>query len=149
VAAQGAASLTVDLKPDVSETALAAKWAASPRASRSTRLAKAGLSPVAIGLMREAEALPAEPAALARLAKACPVRITGFAGLERAISSAGGVRWAALDSGGMLKERPGVFCAGEMIDWEAPTGGYLLQACFATGAAAARAALDWRARATG
>jgi uncharacterized flavoprotein (TIGR03862 family) len=143
---QGAAQLIVDLKPDLSEAALAAKLAAPSRASRSTRLAKAGLSPIAVGLMREVGELPADAGALAARAKACPVNVTGFAGLERAISSAGGVRWAALDDGFMLKARPGVFCAGEMIDWEAPTGGYLLQACFATGAAAARGALVWADR---
>ena len=140
---QGAARLIVDLKPDVSEAALGAKLAAASRASRSTRLAKAGMSAVAIGLMREAGELPADPAGLAARAKACTVNVTGFAGLGRAISSAGGVRWAALDEAFMLKAQPGVFCAGEMIDWEAPTGGYLLQACFATGAAAARSALAW------
>ena len=71
------------------------------------------------------------------------MRVTGVAGLERAISSAGGVRWDALDERFMLRARPGVFVAGEMIDWEAPTGGYLLQACFSTGAAAGRGALGW------
>ena len=91
--------------------------------------------------MREAGALPSDPAALAARAKACPVRVAGVAGLARAISSAGGVRWSAIDESFMLKARPGVFVAGEMIDWEAPTGGYLLQACFSTGAAAARGAL--------
>jgi uncharacterized flavoprotein (TIGR03862 family) len=144
--AGGAARPIVDLKPDLTEAALAVKLGAAPRASRSTRLAKAGLSPVAIGLMREAGELPADPAGLAARAKACPVDVTGCAGLERAISSAGGVRWAALDERFMLKARPGVFCAGEMIDWEAPTGGYLLQACFATGVAAARGALAWAHR---
>ena len=87
--------------------------------------------------------MPADAAALAARVKACRLRIAGVAGLERAISSAGGVRWAALDEAFMLKARPGVFVAGEMIDWEAPTGGYLLQACFSTGAAAARGALAW------
>ena len=139
----GGVRLIVDLKPDLVEAALAAKLSAAPRASRSTRLAKAGLAPVAVGLMREAGELPADPAGLAARAKACPVTVIGFAGLERSISSAGGVRWAALDESFMLKALPGVFCAGEMIDWEAPTGGYLLQASFATGAAAAQGALVW------
>ena len=142
-----AAPLVVDLKPDMSEAALALKLARSPRASRATRLAKAGLSPVAVGLMREAGELPAEPEGLAARAKACPVNVSGFAGLERAISSAGGVRWSALDENLMLMARPGVFVAGEMIDWEAPTGGYLLQACFSTGAAAGRGAVGWVRRA--
>ncbi len=135
--------LTVDLKPDLSEIALAGKLARHPRASRATRLTKAGLSPLAAGFMREAGELPAEPLALAALAKACPVRVVGVAGLERAISSAGGVRWSAIDEGYMLRAAPGVFVAGEMIDWEAPTGGYMLQACFSTGVAAGRGALAW------
>ena len=71
------------------------------------------------------------------------MRAVGIAGIERAISCAGGVRWSALDERFMLKARPGVFVAGEMIDWEAPTGGYLLQACFSTGAAAGQGALAW------
>ena len=141
--ASRAAVLTVDLKPDLSQAALAAKLRGRARASRTTRLAKAGLSPVAAGLMREAGEWPADAEALAALAKACPVRVTGVEGLARAISSAGGVRWQALDDRFMLKARPGVFVAGEMIDWEAPTGGYLLQACFSTGAAAARGASEW------
>ena len=141
--AGGAVSLQVDLKPDLSEATLAGKLVGAPRASRATRLAKAGLAQVAAGLMREAGELPADPAGLAARAKACPVAVTGHAGLERAISSAGGVRFLALDEGFMLKSHPGIFVAGEMIDWEAPTGGYLLQACFSTAAAAARAALQW------
>ena len=146
ILAHGSATLLVDLKPDQDEAALAARLARHPRASRTTKLAKAGVSPLAIGVMREAGVWPADPAALAARAKACPVRATGFAGLERAISSAGGVRWSALDERYMLKARPGVFVAGEMIDWEAPTGGYLLQACFSTGAAAGRGALEWLSR---
>ena len=142
-ARDGAADLLVDLKPDLAEAALAERLSRHPRASRATRLAKAGLAPVAAGLLREAGELPADAAALAARVKACAVRIAGAAGIERAISSAGGVRWSALDEAFMLKARPGVFVAGEMIDWEAPTGGYLLQACFATGVAAARGALAW------
>jgi predicted flavoprotein YhiN len=71
------------------------------------------------------------------------VRLTGFQGLERAISTAGGVALEAVDARSMLIARPGVFVAGEMLDWEAPTGGYLLQASFASGVAAARGLLDW------
>jgi uncharacterized flavoprotein (TIGR03862 family) len=142
-ARDGAVDLLIDLKPDLDEAALAERLARHPRASRATRLAKVGLTPVAAGLMREVGEFPADPAGLARRAKACPVHIAGAAGIARAISSAGGVRWLALDEAFMLKARPGVFVAGEMIDWEAPTGGYLLQACFSTGAAAARGALAW------
>ena len=72
-------------------------------------------------------------------------RLTGIAPIARAISTAGGVAFDALDPHFMLRERPGVFAAGEMLDWEAPTGGYLLQACFATGTAAAHGALRWLA----
>ncbi len=93
----GAAAFVVDLKPDQERGALAARLAANPSASRATRLAKAGLSPLAAGLMREAGELPADAAALAARAKNCPVRVVGVAGLERAISSAGGVRWSAID----------------------------------------------------
>ena len=71
--------------------------------------------------------------------------LTGTAPIARAISTAGGIAAEALDGGLMLRRRPGVFAAGEMLDWEAPTGGYLLQACFATGAAAGAAALAWLA----
>ena len=81
-----------------------------------------------------------EPAALAALIKSCRLSVTGVAGLERAISSAGGVRLDEIDSGLMLEKLPGLFVAGEMLDWDAPTGGYLLQACFATGRRAGQAA---------
>ena len=72
-----------------------------------------------------------------------PLAITGLSGIERAISTAGGVAWSAIDDRFMLKAMPGTFAAGEMLDWEAPTGGYLLQACFATGVAAARGAMTY------
>ncbi len=129
--------LHIDLRPDVAVETLVQKLA-KPRGTQSisTFLRKAlGLSPVAIGLMREAAgaALPNEAEALAALVKNCGIRLTGVAGIERAISSAGGVRLESVDTDLMLKKLPGVFVAGEMLDWEAPTGGYLLQACFATG----------------
>jgi len=72
-----------------------------------------------------------------------PVQLTGIAGIARAISTAGGIAFEELDADFMIRRLPGVFAAGEMLDWEAPTGGYLLQACFATGAAAGRGALRW------
>ncbi|TCK31704.1 hypothetical protein EV667_1815 [Ancylobacter aquaticus] len=139
IAREGTATLHVDLRPDVSEEALAIRLAASRKGeSMANRLRKAaGLSPAAAGLLREAGALPAEPAALAQRIKALPLKATGMAGLERAISTAGGITRAMVDEQLMLTARPGVFVAGEMLDWEAPTGGYLLQACFATGHAAA------------
>jgi predicted flavoprotein YhiN len=80
---------------------------------------------------------------LARLVKALPVRVTAARPIDEAISSAGGVGFDALDGRFMLRARQGVFCAGEMLDWEAPTGGYLLTACFATGRAAGEGAAAW------
>jgi hypothetical protein len=138
---QEAATLTLDLRPDLDIEALAARLA-RPRGknSLSNHLRKsAGLAPAAVGLLHEAGTLPDTPDALARRIKALPLRVTGIAGLERAISSAGGIAWDGIDDRFMLKNRPGTFVAGEMIDWDAPTGGYLLQACFATGLAAAHA----------
>lgn len=81
--------------------------------------------------------------ALATTVKGCALRLIGPRPLAEAISSAGGVRWAGLDSALMVRSLPGIFVAGEMIDWEAPTGGYLMQGCFATGSRAARGALEW------
>ena len=144
IQARGAATLAIDLRPDIPLIQLAARLA-KPRGgqSLSSWLRKAAhLSPVEIGLLREAHglALPIAPDALAAAIKAAPIVLTGTQGLERAISSAGGLSFEALD-GLELKAAPGVFVAGEMLDWEAPTGGYLLQACFATGVAAARAVI--------
>lgn len=147
---EGRAVLELDLRPDVSEDQLARKLA-RPRGSQSQSnfLRKAaGLSPVAVNLLREAGG-GAAPADTAHAIKHLPVVLTCAPGLERAISSAGGVRWSDVDEHLMLKALPGVFVAGEMLDWEAPTGGYLLQACFATGVAAARGALAWSGGMTG
>ena len=88
----------------------------------------------------------ANPALLAQALKALPLRLTATRPLAEAISTAGGVALAEVDEVLMLKQRPGVFCAGEMLDWEAPTGGYLLSACFATGARAGDAAAAWATR---
>ncbi len=145
IAARGSATLEIDLRPDVPLAQLTARLS-KPRGgqSLSSWLRKAAhLSPVEIGLLREAHgvALPVAPDALAAAIKAAPIVLTGTQGLERAISSAGGLSFEALD-GLELKAAPGVFVAGEMLDWEAPTGGYLLQACFATGVAAARAVVE-------
>ncbi len=138
--------LRLDLRPDLSIDGLAARLS-RPRGklSMSNFLRKAAsLPPVAIALLHEGGApLPAEPAALAGLIKAVPLAVTGTAGLDRAISTAGGVALAGLDAAFMANSRPGLFLAGEMLDWEAPTGGYLLQACFATGHVAGRAAARW------
>jgi uncharacterized flavoprotein (TIGR03862 family) len=151
IAAEGAAHLVLDLRPDLTREALARRLsAARARDSLSARLRKAaGLPPVAVGLLREAAdpassaALPADPHDLAGLIKAAPLRLTGAAGLARAISTAGGVRLSGLDARAMLARRPGLFLAGEMLDWDAPTGGYLLQGAIAGGRAAAAGMLDW------
>ncbi len=147
----GTASLTVDLRPDLSVEALAGRLA-RPRGKDSATnwLRKVGgLSPVAVGLLREIPGdLPTGADKLAKRIKAVRLTLTGVQGLERAISSAGGVRLDQLDEGLMLKAMPGVFAAGEMLDWEAPTGGYLLQASMASGVAAAEGVLRWLNRAS-
>ncbi len=151
ITAGGSALLHIDLRPDVSLANLAARLA-KPRGkqSLSTFLRKAAsLSPVEIGLLHEAahaQLAELNPMALAALTKAVPVRLTAAAPIETAISTAGGVNWEAVDEHLMLRRCPGVFVAGEMLDWEAPTGGYLLQGCLATGALAGRGALEWLAR---
>jgi predicted flavoprotein YhiN len=147
----GEATLRVSLRPDIGLGELA-KRLAVPRGKQtfSNFLRKAAnLSPVAIGLLQEAAkasgislaSMP--PAELARLINAVPVKLTGVAPIARAISSAGGIAFDELDADFMLRRLPGVFAAGEMLNWEAPTGGYLLQASFATGVAAGRGALKW------
>ena len=138
----GRAVLELDLRPDLSEAQLSSRLA-RPRDGQSLAnvLRKAaGLAPVALNLIREAHN-GAVPQDLAHAIKHVPLVLTGTRGLERAISSAGGIAWSEVDDDLMLKALPGVFVAGEMLDWEAPTGGYLLQACFATGVAAARGVL--------
>ena len=136
----------IDLRADVSVKSLAASLS-SPRGSQSmsTWLNKrAHLSPTAIALLREVgPALPGEPGELARLIKAVPLFLDGPEGIDRAISSAGGVAFDELTDDFMLVRAPGVFVAGEMVDWDAPTGGYLLQASFSTGWVAGRGASEW------
>lgn len=139
--ASGDATLRIDLRPDVPERDLTARLGRPRgRQSLSNTLRKAaGLSPLAVGLLREGNrSLPDSPAELARLIKNLPLPVQGVQGLERAISTAGGIRLDQIDDQFMLVARPGIFVAGEMLDWDAPTGGYLLQACFSTGVAAAR-----------
>ena len=141
----GSTVLQVDLRPDVPAEALAARLGAARRGqSLSTFLRKAaGLAPVAIALLRESGPVPAAPAALAQRIKGVPLTLTGVRPLERAISIAGGVAFEALDRNLMVRTRPGLFIAGEMLDWVAPTGGYLLQAAVATGRTAGCGALRW------
>jgi uncharacterized flavoprotein (TIGR03862 family) len=147
LARDGSAVLRVDLRPDFSADDLVQALSRDrAKQSLSTFLRKAvGLTPVAIGLLREgfATALPHDPGALAGAIKAVLLRVTGIDSLDRAISSAGGILLDEVDEHFMLKRLPGIFAAGEMLDWEAPTGGYLLQACFATGIAAAEGAVEW------
>ncbi|MFJ6025378.1 TIGR03862 family flavoprotein [Brevundimonas sp. NPDC092305] len=144
----GTTMLTVDLRPDLLIEALAQKLT-RPRGkdSVSNWLRKAGgLSPAAVGLLREIPgAMPEGADKLARRIKAVRLKLTGVQGLERAISSAGGVRLDQVDGRLMLMALPGVFVAGEMLDWEAPTGGYLLQATMASGVVAADGVLAWLA----
>ena len=113
--------------------------------SLSNRLKKAlKLSPAAISLLREGPGeMPHDAGELAALIKSVPVTIDSQRPLDRAISSAGGVALDAMDANQMLLARPGVFLAGEMLDWEAPTGGYLLQGCFSSGVGAANGVIEW------
>ena len=127
------AALVVDLQPDRTVSDLQARLARAGKASLGNRLRKAGLSPVQRALVLEWGRNLALP--LAERIKGLPVPLSGLMPLDEAISTAGGVDWGALDRL-QLKMRPGVFCAGEMLDWDAPTGGYLLTACLATGFAA-------------
>ncbi len=145
IAATGQAELTLDLRPDEALETLAAKLTSERRKqSFSTFLRKTlRLDTTSIALIREAGPLPSRTIDLARRIKALRLTATGVAGLDRAISTAGGVRFEGLDQRLMLKCRPGVFVAGEMLDWEAPTGGYLLQGTFATAVVAADGALAW------
>ena len=146
----GEAVIHLDLRRDLPVSILIERLA-KPRGKQSvsTWLHKAaGLAPAAVALFREEAATGIkapfdDPEALAKLLKHLPIRITGMAGLERAISTAGGVQSTELDEQLMVIRHPGVFVAGEMLDWEAPTGGYLLQACFSTGAVAAKGMSHW------
>lgn len=145
IAAKGEARLRIDLRPDQSLGQIAAKLERGrPGDAVANRLRKAlSLSPLEVNLLRESHGLdlPTDPEALARAIKSAPVTLTGVRPIDRAISTAGGLGFEALDEGLMLKALPGVWAAGEMLDWEAPTGGYLLQACFATGVWVAKSVL--------
>jgi hypothetical protein len=151
---EGQAILQIALRPDLDKSDLVGRLSA-PRAKQSFSnwLRKAAhLSPVAIGLLQEtAVAVGASLSALsvedlAERINAVPVELTGVAPIARAISTAGGIAFDELDADFMIRRLPGVFASGEMLNWEAPTGGYLLQASFATGAAAGRGVLKWLLR---
>jgi uncharacterized flavoprotein (TIGR03862 family) len=148
----GQATLHIALRPDIKDL-IARLSAPKGKQSLSNFLRKtAHLSPVAIGLLQEAAKTSGvslaslSPADLARLIQAVPIQLNGVASIARAISIAGGIAFDELDDAFMIRRLPGVFAAGEMLDWEAPTGGYLLQASFATGAAAGRGVLKWLSR---
>jgi uncharacterized flavoprotein (TIGR03862 family) len=151
IASAGQATLRIALRPDLETHDLVARLS-TPRGKQSLSnwLRKAAqISPVGIGLLQEAamgSGAPVSslsPASLAGLINAVPVRLNGIAPIARAISTAGGLAFSEIDADFMIRRLPGTFAAGEMLDWEAPTGGYLLQAAFATGAAAGRGALKW------
>lgn len=141
--------LEIDLQPDLDADALAARLVdrRRPKDSVSTWLRKGGLSPVDVALLRDTTGnrLPTEATAVADLAKAVPIPVDGLAPIDRAISTAGGVALDAIDDTGMLLDRPGTWVAGEMVAWDAPTGGYLIQACLSTGHRAGVAAARWAA----
>jgi uncharacterized flavoprotein (TIGR03862 family) len=142
----GQATISLDLRPDLSSDEVVKRLSA-PRGHRSlsNHLRKA-VSPLAASLLREgARELSPNPSVLVDRIKAMPLSLIAVGPIERAISSAGGVRLNALTGNLMLKDKPGVFVAGEMLDWEAPTGGYLLQGCFSTAVLAAQGIRDWLA----
>jgi uncharacterized flavoprotein (TIGR03862 family) len=145
IQAEGSATIHIDLRPDLSQVSLQDRLG-GPRRSQSlanTLRKQAGLAPEAIGLVQEALHTGADANNLPALIKSLPLRLSAPAQIGRAISSTGGLRADTMDDSLMLRDHPGVFAAGEMLDWEAPTGGYLLQACFSTGVAAANGALAW------
>lgn len=140
------AALRLDLLPDLSVSDVAARLAKPKgKASLSNHLRRVlKLSPAAQAMLREfVPSLPDAPNALAQVIKAVPIRHAGLRPMDEAISTAGGVPFDALDDTLMLRDRPGTFCVGEMLDWDAPTGGYLLTACFATGLWAGRHAAEY------
>jgi uncharacterized flavoprotein (TIGR03862 family) len=135
------AALALDLMPDHSADTLVSRLSRTARDSLPNRLRKAGLDPVRIALMQEfARPVPGVPQAMAAIIKHLPIPHHGPRPLDEAISTAGGIAWEALTPGLELKALPGTFAAGEMLDWEAPTGGYLITGCLATGLHAGRAA---------
>ncbi|MBI4933872.1 MAG: TIGR03862 family flavoprotein [Actinobacteria bacterium] len=147
VVRDGTATLLVDLQPDLSVDRLTDRLRRRrPKDSWSSTLKRTvGLSPAAVAFVREVvPSLPGDAVELATVLKAVPVIVTAVAPIDRAISSAGGVVFSEVDDAFMLRRRPGTFVVGEMLDWEAPTGGYLLQGTFSTAVAAARGALRWR-----
>jgi len=147
IAAQGFATIVLDLAPDKSLERLTNEIA-HPRGARSFSShmqSRTGIKGAKMGLLREILPAPdfADPLRLAAAIKSLPLTLTATRPIDEAISSAGGIVFEELDANLMLQKLPGVFCAGEMLDWEAPTGGYLLTGCFASGHAAGLGALRW------
>ena len=146
----GTVTMFVDLHPDLTASVLADRLRSRRAHESSANLLRraAGLAPVAIGLLREAtaNALPTNADELAALTKTVPITLRGTAPIDRAISTAGGIALHEPDASCMLIRRPGAFVAGEMLDWEAPTGGYLLQASFSTAVMAANGVIAWLAQ---
>lgn len=144
---KGHATLALDLVPDQSIDKLSAKLEKQNRKQSFSNLLRKGakLTGAKAALLREVtpEANKLDSIELAKLIKALPLKLAATRPIKDAISSAGGVKWSEVDQNYMLKKRPGLFVAGEMLDWEAPTGGYLLTACLATGRAAAYGVLKW------
>ncbi|MDO9483298.1 MAG: TIGR03862 family flavoprotein [Hydrogenophaga sp.] len=143
----GSATFELDLLPDRSADFVLAQ-VAHPRGSRSlsahlkSRLGLDGIKMALLNELLDKDALH-DPHRLAAAIKALPVRLAVARPIDEAISTAGGVQWPALDAALMVKAQPGVFCAGEMLDWEAPTGGYLLTACLASGVVAGQGVAAW------
>jgi uncharacterized flavoprotein (TIGR03862 family) len=147
ILAQGSATITLDLAPGKT-LARVIEEVAHPRGSRSMAShlqSKVGIAGVKAGLLRElvAKSDYDNAQALGNAIKALPLTLSATRPIDEAISSAGGVKFEALDKHLMARTLPGVFCAGEMLDWEAPTGGYLLTACFASGRSAAHGVIAW------
>ncbi len=143
----GEAVLYVDLRPEVSVLELAKKLQNRDKKSLSNFLRKAGFPPVVSALLNELvpsnQLAKATPDILAGYLKNLPITLISTTNIDRAISTAGGIKRESIDENFMLKTKPGVFVAGEMLDWEAPTGGYLLQGCFSTAVSAAKGILDF------
>jgi uncharacterized flavoprotein (TIGR03862 family) len=147
IAAHGTALLQLDLLPDFELSRVVAE-VAHPRGSRSLSShlhSRLGIKGIKVALLHECVAASdfSDPGQLGAALKNLPLPLSATRPIDEAISSAGGVRFEALDEKLMVRQHPGIFCAGEMLDWEAPTGGYLLTACLASGHAAGRGALNW------
>jgi uncharacterized flavoprotein (TIGR03862 family) len=151
IARRGHATFELDLLPDRSADHVLTQ-VRHPRGSRSLSShlkSRLGLDGIKMGILHERLDKDAmnDPERLATAIKALPITVTATRPIDEAISSAGGVRWDALDDHLMVRDRPGLFCAGEMLDWEAPTGGYLLTACLASGVVAGEGVRRWLERA--